>query len=76
MTEPLRNLSASDIGIPMSEADKSAGPAVVVQLQMVGAPDAAVCEDDSCLLPGAGLPAADGKLEDGEAAHVEPGPVG
>ena len=43
---------------------------------MVGAPDAAVCEDDSCLLPGAGLAAPDGELEDGEAAEVEPGPVG
>ena len=44
---------------------------------MVGDPDAAVCVDDSCLLPGPGLVgAADRELEDGEAAEVEPGPVG
>ena len=44
---------------------------------MVGDPDAAVCVDDSCLLPGVQLPAAsDGELEDGETAQVEPGPVG
>jgi hypothetical protein len=43
---------------------------------MVGAADAAVCADDSCLLPGAGLAAPDRELEDGEAAEVEPGPVG
>jgi hypothetical protein len=44
---------------------------------MVGDPDAAVCVDDTCLLPGAGLPAeAERQLENGEAAEVEPGPVG
>ena len=44
---------------------------------MVGDPDAAVCVDDTCLLPGAGLAAAaERELEDGEAAEVEPGPVG
>lgn len=51
----------------------------VQPLVMVGDPDAAVCVDDSCLLPfpGAGLAAAaDRELEDGEAAQVEPGPVG
>jgi hypothetical protein len=44
---------------------------------MVGDPDAAVCVDDSCLLPGVELAAAaDRELEDGETAHVEPDPVG
>jgi hypothetical protein len=44
---------------------------------MVGDPDAAVCTDDTCLLPGVELAAAaDRELEDGEAAQVEPGPVG
>ena len=44
-------------------------------LVMLGAPDAAVCEDDSCLLPGAGLGGGQGDLEDGEATQVDPAPV-
>ena len=49
----------------------------VQPLVMVGEPDAAVCVDDTCLLPGVELAAAaDRELEDGEAAQVEPGPVG
>ena len=56
----------------MTEPVTPVGPFV-----MVGDPDAAVCEDDSCLLPGVRLPAAaERELEDGEAAEVEPGPVG
>ena len=44
---------------------------------MVGDPDAAVCVDDICGVPGVGLAAAaERELEDGEAAQVEPGPVG
>jgi hypothetical protein len=34
----------------------STEPAVPPPLVMLGAPDAAACEDDSCLLPGAGAP--------------------
>jgi hypothetical protein len=45
-------------------------------LVMLGAPDAAVCEDDSCLLPGAALVGGQGDLEDGEATQVDPAPVG
>jgi hypothetical protein len=44
-------------------------------LQPLGDPSAAVCEGDSCLLPGADLLAAEWELQDGEAAEVEPGPV-
>ena len=45
-------------------------------LQPLGDPNAAVCEDDSCLLPGVGLPGAERELQDGEPAQVEPGAVG
>jgi hypothetical protein len=45
-------------------------------LVMLGAPDAAVCEDDSCLLPGANLVGGQGDLEDRETAQVDPAPVG
>ena len=49
----------------------------VTPFVMVGDPDAAVCVDETCLLPGVELAAAaDRELEDGEAAQVEPGPVG
>lgn len=50
-------------------------------LQPLGDPDAAVCADDSCLLPGAGLTGAgltgaEVELQDREPAEVEPGAVG
>ncbi|MEO7981483.1 MAG: hypothetical protein ABI807_11430 [Sporichthyaceae bacterium] len=41
----------------MSAPDATVPGTPVVPLQMLGAPDAAVCEDDTCLLPGAALPA-------------------
>lgn len=41
----------------MSEPATTVPETPVAPLQMLGAPDAAVCQDDTCLLPGAALPA-------------------
>jgi hypothetical protein len=42
-------------------------------LQMLGAPDAAVCEDDSCLLPDSASPAGEAvEVEDDDRAALQP----
>jgi hypothetical protein len=44
-------------------------------LVMLGAPGAAVCEDDSCLLPGAAVRPAPGNEVQAPVPRDEPGPV-